>query len=357
MVVQFGVASLLAFFFFALSRSLRLVEVRLWGKGWLANALALGAVYVAAFVVAPGVAGRVALASYALGKTFFVLLITAGMAQHLQPGRTTLLWSKRAWLFAFAWSLAVGWLAPNLAAAQMAQAFLVAAGFLAAAGWVWRRARFPRSRWLALALFLEGSLFAGYLYPLGQIIWAATPSVGLLPLTSFFDAGAELVLGMTMLMGLESSSTAQLRHLHRELVDSYERLRAVMVTDPLTGLANRLALEQEASPSRPFGGRCLPCPGRPSSGSQFPARGPRFPLGRRRVSGAGGGVGAFCCRGPLSGSCSRLGGELPSCHPFGGHASLAARPTAGRRPRAGGRSYVPAKSQLASQLRLTLPKG
>jgi diguanylate cyclase (GGDEF)-like protein len=255
--VQLGIASLLAFFFFALSRSLRLLEVRLWSQAWLANAAALLAVNVAAFFLAPGFFHSLTLAAYVAGKTSFVLLTLAGMGYHLQPGRkppnlrkpTSLASLGKVWVFLGLWALCLAFFAPSLPSVQLAQSFLVAATFFAGALWVWKHQRFPRSRWLAVALFLDSALFASYLPALLPVVWnGATPAY--LAIASFFDAGAELILGMTMLIALESSSKAALQHLHEELVDSYERLRAVVVTDPLTGLKNRQALQDYTRQSR-----------------------------------------------------------------------------------------------------------
>lgn len=244
-VVQLGVASLLALFFFILARSLRLIEVRLWARAWLADTVALVAVYLAAFFSVGGFPRQLALAIYLAAKTAFVIWVVAGVSQHLAPGKKAVLEKKNAWWMVGLWGVSLGLANPSVSAALMAQATVVAGAFLATAFWVWQSPRFPRSRWLAGALFLEGSLFAAYVAALVPTVWGGAAPRGLLPVTSFFDAGAELVLAMSMLIALESSSTAQLKHLHAELMDSYDRLRALVELDPLTGLSNRRALEAE----------------------------------------------------------------------------------------------------------------
>ncbi len=244
-VVQLAVASLLAIFFFTLARSLRLIEVRLWARAWLADTVALVAVYLTAFFSDSGFLRQLTLGLYLAAKTAFVIWVVAGVSQHLAPGKKAVLEERNAWWMVGLWGLSLGLANPSLSAALMAQSTLVAGAFLATAFWVWRRPRFPRSRWLAASLFLEGVLFAGYVAALVPTVWGGAPPRGLLPVTSFFDAGAELVLAMSMLIVLESSSTAQLNHLHAELMDSYDRLRALVEQDPLTGLANRRALETE----------------------------------------------------------------------------------------------------------------
>lgn len=244
-LVQLAVAGLLTVFFFSLSRSLRLIEVRLWARAWLADTLALTAVYVAAFLAEDGLPRQLAVAGYHAAKTAFVLWVLAGVGQHLTPGKKVMTEASMGWWIVGIWGLAAGLAGTSLSAALMAQATVVAGAFLAAALWIWRHPRFPRSRWLAAALFLQGSLFASYVAVLLPTVWGGAAPRGLLPVTSFFDAGAELILAMSMLIAVESSSTAQLRHLHAELMDSYDRLRALVEHDPLTGMANRRALEVE----------------------------------------------------------------------------------------------------------------
>ncbi len=244
-VVQLGVASLLALFFFTLAHSLRLMEVRLWARAWLADAVALLAVYLAAFLWRGGFARQLTLALYLAAKTAFVIWVVAGVGQHLAPGKKAVLDHPKALWMVGLWGVSLGLANPSLSAALMAQSTVVAGAFFATAFWVWRRPRFPRSRWLAASLFLEAMLFACYVVALIPSVWGSTIPRGLLPVTSFFDAGAELILAMSMLIALESSSTAQLKHIHAELMDSYDRLRALVELDPLTGMANRRALETE----------------------------------------------------------------------------------------------------------------
>lgn len=244
-VVQLGVASLLSLFFFTLARSLRLIEVRLWARAWLADTVALAAVYLAAFLASGGFPRQLSLALYLAAKTAFVVWVVTGVSQHLTPGKKAALGKEKALWIVGLWGLGLGLANPSLSAALMAQSTVVAGAFLPMAFRVWRRPRFPRSRWLAASLFLEAMLFACYVVALIPSVWGGAAAGGLLPVTSFFDAGAELVLAMSMLIALESSSTAQLNHLHAELMDSYERLRALVELDPLTGLSNRRALEVE----------------------------------------------------------------------------------------------------------------
>lgn len=244
-VVQLGVASVLALFFCTLARSLRLIEVRLWAHAWLADTVALVSVYLAAFLPVGGIFRQLAIAFYLAAKTAFVLWVVAGVGQHLAPGKKPLLENRNAWWLVGFWGVSLGLANPSLTAALMAQSTLVAGAFLAGAFWVWRLPRFPRSRWLAGSLFLQGIFFASYGVTLVPTVWDGVAPSGLLEVTSFFDAGTELVLAMSMLIAVESSSTAQLKHLHAELMDSYERLRSLVELDPLTGLSNRRALDVE----------------------------------------------------------------------------------------------------------------
>jgi diguanylate cyclase (GGDEF)-like protein len=63
--------------------------------------------------------------------------------------------------------------------------------------------------------------------------------------SSFFDAGAELLLALTILVVVEGSSSKHLEHLNRELLASQDRLRQLVDLDPLTSLSNRRRLREE----------------------------------------------------------------------------------------------------------------
>ena len=251
--VQLGVVCLLALFFAALARTVKLAEVRLWATAWLADAVALAAVFVAGFLAPPPWTGRLWLTIYAACKTAYAFLLVAGARNHLQPG--TELRLKRSHIVAVlaVWSVAIGFFSPRIAHSQMAQALMVGGIVTYGAVWVLRHPRRPRSRWLGWALLVEGLVFLHYVPFLAPLVWDGGRSSPHLRVSSFIDAGAELLLALAILVALEAASTEHLRHLVAELEVSQERLRQLVDHDPLTKLANRRALRAELERVRPAG--------------------------------------------------------------------------------------------------------
>jgi diguanylate cyclase (GGDEF)-like protein len=243
--VQTGLVCLLAIFFVALARTVRLAEIRQWAWAWCADLLALTAVFVTAFTSPPLWVSRLALALYAGGKTAYVLLLVAGAQYHLRPGTQQRLHPRQLVLLVAVWSLSLAALAPEFAHVQVAQAFMVGMVLVAGSVWVLRHPKAPRSRWLGWALLAEGALFLHYVPVLLPLLWGGQPLAGYIHLGSFFDAAAELLVGLGILVALESNATEHLRHLNEELVASQDRLRQLADLDPLTNLANRRGLRAE----------------------------------------------------------------------------------------------------------------
>jgi diguanylate cyclase (GGDEF)-like protein len=241
-VVQFVAVVVCALFFLALSRSIRLTQVRLWAMAWWANALSLSSVFMLVSFSSPPVPPRAALLFYAAGKTAYALLMVAGTRHHLRPGVEVTLKLIPTVVVVAAWSVLLGLFSPNLAFAQLGQ-YLMVAGLLGFGGvWVLRRPRHARSRWLGVALLCEAVLFAHYVPLLTPLTWGGRPLASYMAYSSFFDAGAEIFLALSILVALEGSTAEHFRHINEELEASQERLRQLVDLDPLTSLTNRRAL-------------------------------------------------------------------------------------------------------------------
>ena len=243
--VQLATVALLAAFFVALTRSVRLQEIRIWTAAWIADGVALLSVFVVSFVTLPGVLLRAATCVYVAGKTAYALLLISGAQNHLRPGVAHPLHPGKLAAVVAVWSVAVGAFAPALTYAQVATAFVVGSVLTVGAIGVIRKPRLSRSRWLGVCLLLEGLLFLHYVPMLLPRLWGNRPIAGYLHYSSFFDAAAELLVGLAILVVVESSSSEHLQHLNRELVASQARLRQLVDLDPLTSLSNRRRLRRE----------------------------------------------------------------------------------------------------------------
>ncbi|NWG00294.1 MAG: GGDEF domain-containing protein [Thermoanaerobaculaceae bacterium] len=239
---QLVVVLLCALFFLVLSRSIQLRQVRLWAIAWWADAAALSAVFAFVFVEPPLLPPRLGMLLYTAGKTVYALLIVAGARHHLRPGVEVNLPPAATVLLVSAWSLAVGLLAPRLVLVQLGQCVMVA-GLLGFGGvWVLRRPRHLQSLWLGVALLAEAALFAHYVPLLAPTIWGGQPVTAYTAYSSFWDAGAEIFMALSILVALGGSSAEFLHHINAELEASQERLRQLVDLDPLTNLANRRGL-------------------------------------------------------------------------------------------------------------------
>jgi diguanylate cyclase (GGDEF)-like protein len=240
--VQLGIVLVLAVFFAILSRSLRLAEVRLWAGAWAANLLALTAVFAAAFAAPPPAVMLVTTVAYVAAKTTYALLIVAGAQHHVRPGVAFRLRPSRLAAVVAAWSLLLVLFAPQLALVQLGQMLMAGGLLIAGAVWVLSNPRARHSPWLAWTMLAQGVLFLHYVPLLTPMVWGDPPLARYVYYSSFYDAGAELLLAMGTLVALQSSVNAHLEHVNTELVSSQEQLRQLADLDPLTALANRRAL-------------------------------------------------------------------------------------------------------------------
>ncbi len=249
--VQLGTVTLLAMFFFALARSIRLAEVRMWAAAWVADAVAIAAVFLLVFSLRAGASfwlERLLLTLYVFAKTAYVFGLVAGARHHLRPERE--LDIRRSHLVAIlsVWSIVIGFFTENLGTVQLVQALMVGSVLTFGGIWVFRHPRYPRSRWLGAVLLAEGVLFLHYLPALTMAAYGNPYArLGYVRYASFLDAGAELMVALGILAALEASTTANLRTLNEELITTRDRLRDLAERDPLTALSNRNVLQRDLS--------------------------------------------------------------------------------------------------------------
>jgi diguanylate cyclase (GGDEF)-like protein len=242
--VQFAVVICLFAYFLLLWQMVKLREVRLWTAAWLADALALAAVFVHAYASIPPIGHRITLVLYLAGKAAFAFLIVAGARHHLRPGLEPRVSPLALTLFIAAWSVILGFAVPSLWQGQLAESALVGTLLLVGGITVLRHPRSSVSRWLGWAMLVEGVLFlhsAAFLLP---GLWGNTTGFPYLNYSSFFEAWVELMLALACIAVIADRREELLHYAHRELLQSQRRLSRLVDTDPLTNLANRRSLRK-----------------------------------------------------------------------------------------------------------------
>ena len=242
--VQFAVVICLLAYFLLLWKMVKLREVRLWTAAWLADAVALAAVFVHAYASIPPIGHRITLVLYLAGKATFAFLIVAGARHHLRPGAEPRVSPLALSIFIAAWSLILGFAVPSLWQGQLAEGLLVGTLLLVGGITVLRRPRSPVSRWLGWAMLLEGLLFLHAAAVLLPGLWGNRIGFAYLNYISFFDAWVELMLALACIAVIADRREELLHYANRELLQSQQRLSRLVDTDPLTNLANRRSLRK-----------------------------------------------------------------------------------------------------------------
>jgi diguanylate cyclase (GGDEF)-like protein len=242
--VQFAIVICLFAYFLLLWQMVKLREVRLWTAAWLADAVALAAVFVHAYASIPLVGHRITLVLYLAGKATFAFLIVAGARHHLRPAAEPRVSPLALSIFIAAWSLILGFAVPSLWQAQLAESALVATLLLVGGITVLRHPRSSVSRWLGWAMLIEGVLFLHSAALLLPGLWGNKLGFAYLNYSSFFDAWVELMLALACIAVIADRREELLHYANRELLQSQQRLSRLVDTDPLTNLANRRSLRK-----------------------------------------------------------------------------------------------------------------
>ena len=255
--VQFAVVVCLFGYFLLLGQMVKLREVRLWMLAWLADAVALTAVFVHAYSNISPTGDLVALVLYLAAKALFAILIVSGARHHLQPGAEPKVNPLFLTIFLAAWSLILGLAVPSLWQAQLAESALVAMVFLAGGLMVLLKPRSLISRWLGLAMLVEGVVFLHSAVLLFPALWGNLVGFKYLNYSSFIDAWAELMLALACIAVLADRREELLHYANRELLASQQRLSRLVDTDPLTDLANRRSLRRAMDSVTDSGGAII----------------------------------------------------------------------------------------------------
>lgn len=255
--VQFSVVMCLFGYFLLLGQMVKLREVRLWMMAWLADALALAAVFVHVYAELPPVGHRITLVLYLAGKMIFAILIVAGARNHLRPGIEPTISTPVLVSGVAAWSVVLGFAVPSLWQAQLAESAIVGVVFLVGGAVVLRNPRSRISRWLGWAMLVEGVVFVYSAALLTPAVWGNEAGFAYLTYSSFVDAAAELLLALTCIAVIADRREQQLQYANRELLESQQRLSRLVDTDPLTNISNRRALRRAMNSAVDIGGAII----------------------------------------------------------------------------------------------------
>jgi len=242
--VQFAMVICLFGYFLLLWQMVKLREVRLWTLAWLADAVALAAVFIHAYAAIPPFGHRMTLVLYLAGKATFAILIVSGALRYLRPGVEPRMSPLFFGLFIGAWSLILGLAVPSLWQGQLAESALVAVVLIGGGITVLRHPRSSVSRWLGWAMLVEGVLFLHSAALLVPALWGNHIGFAYLNYSSFFDAWAELMLALACIAVIADRREELLHYANRELLQSQQRLSRLVDTDPLTNLSNRRSLRK-----------------------------------------------------------------------------------------------------------------
>jgi diguanylate cyclase (GGDEF)-like protein len=238
-IAVFAMVMCLFGYFLLLWRMVKLREVRLWTLAWLADAVALAAVFVHVYASIPPFGHRVTLVLYLAGKATFAILIVSGARHHLRPGAEPRLSPLSLTVFIGLWSVILGVAVPSLWQGQLAESTLVGAVLIAGGITVLKKPRSSVSRWLGWAMLIEGALFLYSAAMLVPALWGNRMGFVYLNYSSFIDAWIELMLALACIAVIADRREELLHYANRELLQSQQRLSRLVDTDPLTDLSNR----------------------------------------------------------------------------------------------------------------------
>lgn len=246
---QITSALLIAVFFIVLARSMRRIEMRTWVHAWLTNLAALGvtSIFWLARPESPFAFG-VLRTSYLFTKTMFVVLLAFGawaFIQHRVPSRMLHVAIGAAALYAMSGFFILTSL-DLIGVAQSALSGLLLT--ITAVALVLKRT--PGAGWLAAGFVIRGGLaliesaaYATRLVP-NNLPAQSAESINLfLASHSSLDTAAEWVIALGCVLTLYRSIQRELTHANNDLVSAQEVLQGLVDSDPLTGLANRRALQ------------------------------------------------------------------------------------------------------------------
>lgn len=251
----------IAVFFFALSRSVRLDEVRSWAYAWTCNLSAL-VVTLAYWYLQPGPAlFAPTRAVYGVAKTAFVLLLLRGAWSLKHPG-SRLVSGRTALVLLAVHGLVVGVGTPTIELLGLVQHAVMGVLLLGGAVLLERPPRRSGLIWLSAGLLIRALLCLVEAAAYGLQIAApgapaAATAAWFLAASSSFDSGAEWLVALGCVIAVSERVQRELRQSNQHLLAAQEDLRRIADRDPLTALANRRQLPETFRDVQPTGAMLL----------------------------------------------------------------------------------------------------
>jgi diguanylate cyclase (GGDEF)-like protein len=261
-VVQATSLLMIAVFFAALSRSVRLLEVRIWVGAWAFNLFAL-LVTVGYWYFEASMDGLIRL-GYMGAKAAYVVLLVQG-AWALKRAGARLIPIRYAVLGLAGYALLCG--ALPLALEQVGVVQHTAMGIVLVLGGLLLLGP-PRERgigWLTAGLLLRGSLALVEAAAYGTTLLASGTldkalvgrAAAFLSVHSSLDSGVEWLIALGCVIGISEKVQRELRLANAGLLAAHEDLRRLADRDPLTALANRRGLPEALRSVQPEGALLL----------------------------------------------------------------------------------------------------
>jgi diguanylate cyclase (GGDEF)-like protein len=259
--VQVTSLVMLAVFFFALQRSVRLAVVRWWAWAWSCNLAALAVTLAYWYLQPPPWLFTPTRMVYGTAKLAFVVLLLQGAWSLKHPGARLV--SRRVAIAGLvAHGLVLGAAVTTIEGLGLVQHVPMALCFLAGAILLERAPRQSGLVWLSAGLLIRAILCLAEAAAYGLLVVAphapaAVPAGSFLAASSSFDSGAEWLLALGCVIALSERVQRELRQANQGLLAAQEDLRRLADRDPLTALANRRQLPEALRAVQPQGALLL----------------------------------------------------------------------------------------------------
>ncbi|NOZ79681.1 MAG: GGDEF domain-containing protein [Acidobacteria bacterium] len=248
LTMQVAIVFVMAVVFLALWSSSQRETVLTWFQAWVSDLVALLVVLtIAATSTTLSFSAQLFLyLVYAVSKIAFAALLLIGLEQFYRSRWVMGAFRRRLALVMAVLFVAAFLVRPPLVAIQAVVDALVGLLTGAAAVYAFSRSDSRGTRLLPVAFFIHSAIFIHHSLVLGSsFVGTHVPSY--LSHVSFIDAGAELLIGLMLLLALGNVALSEMIAANARLEAAQRSLRGLVDADPLTGLYNRRKLRRFAA--------------------------------------------------------------------------------------------------------------